>query len=143
MDLFERYNPRNRIYLTSIDDHGESSPGSTIRMLLCDARGRLTVEDIKTATYEAILSLIELLSDKGSSCASLCLDGGRGGRKSCVLEIREKEAKSLDSLLHTINETAEFVPQLEAIIRLGRNKTRGLKWRKGQGEGIYIIDTGD
>jgi hypothetical protein len=142
MSLFERFNPWDRVYLTQIEDNEELLAENRSRMLLCDARGVLTVGDIETSIYKEMLGWIEQLSENGRSCASLCLE--RGGEKvSYVIEIDQAQATALDSLLYAFYETKKvpeyLVPHLAEIIRLGRQKTSLLGRLKGQAEGIYPI----
>lgn len=112
-------------------------------MLLCDARGALTAGDISTATYEAILGRIKQLGEEDKSCASLCLDCGRGEKASYVMEINQAQAVALDKLLHAIYETqkvpGELVPHLAEIIRLGRQKIGRFSKLTGKAEGLHPI----
>ncbi|MFH0941506.1 MAG: hypothetical protein V1823_00545 [Chloroflexota bacterium] len=146
MALFEKYHPQDRIYLTSIDGPEEPPAAGRSRLLLCDARGSLTVGDISTATYEAILGRTKQLSEDGKSCASLCLDRGRGEKASYVLEIDQAQAVALDKLLHAIYETQkvpeELVPHLAEIIMLGRQKISRFRRLTGKAEGIHPIRSG-
>jgi len=143
MGLLDSYNPRDRIYLSSLEDPEEPPAENKTRMLFCDARGQLTAGEIDTTTYQVMLERIEELSEKGSSCASICLDHGRGKKKSYILEIRPEQAQVLEKLLQAINEILEvpgdLIPFLEEIIKTCRSKTKSVGFRKKQGDGIHAV----
>ena len=92
-DLFQGYNPDDRIYLTVVETPEGELPPDQLRMLLCDARGILKVTDITADFYQGLADRIDEVSGADVSSAAVSISLEPDLVQSYVIEVSADQAR--------------------------------------------------
>ncbi len=138
MRLLRRNKPNDVIFLMPVRMGGEKLPKGKIRMLYCDAKGKVYASMINRSVYRLARDDVEKMEINNRSCATIGLEIGPGNFAPTVVEISDEEATALS---HVLDHALKYgkVPDilrkyLIRIIKLGdpghkvvpvKNKKRG------------------
>jgi len=129
-DFFQGYNPGDYIYLTVVETSEGELPEGQLRMLLCDAKGILKVNDISTDFYQGLVDMIEEASGTDVSCAAVSISLDQDLSQSYVVEISVEQARALDAILHAVWDIKKipetYIGRLGKIIKLSRGRAEKL-----------------
>jgi len=129
-DLFQGYNPDDRIYLTVVETPEGELPPDQLRMLLCDARGILKVTDITADFYQGLADWIDEVSGADVSSAAVSISLEPDLVQSYVIEVSADQARALDAILHAVWDIKKipetYLGDLGEIIKLARRRAKKL-----------------
>ncbi len=136
MKLFHSNNPNDVIFLEPVRKTGEKLPKGKMRMLCCDAEGKVYAVIINTTVYKLAIDTIAKMEFSNKDYATLGLEIGPGNFLPLVVEIGPKEVWAMEHILDHARKSG-VIPdvlkkELQQIIKLGESGRKGKKAEKGR-----------
>jgi hypothetical protein len=139
MKLFRSNNPNDVIFLEPVRKTGEKLLKGKMRMLCCDAEGKVYAAIINTIVYKLALVSVAKVESKYQDYATLGLEIGPGNFLPLVVEIGPKEVWALEHILNHARKSGTIPDvlrkELRQIIKLGESG------RKAETRKTASIDT--
>ncbi len=134
MKLFRRKSPNGVVFLEIVRKTGEKLPKGKMRMLCCDAEGKVYAVIIHTTIYKLVMDRVAKMESSNKDYATLGLEIGPGNYLPSVVEIGTKEVWALERILDHARESG-VIPdvlkkELRQIIKLGESERKGEKAEK-------------
>ncbi len=123
MKLFRSNSPNDVIFLEPVRKTGEKLPRGKMRMLYCDAEGKVYTAIINTTVYKLAMDSVAKMESDNKDYATLGLEIGPGNFLPLVVEIGPKEVWILGHVLNHARRSG-VIPdvlkkELRQIIKLG------------------------
>ncbi|MFC2020854.1 hypothetical protein ACFLU1_03560 [Chloroflexota bacterium] len=136
MKLFGSKSPVDVIFLEPVRKAGEKLPRGKMRMLCCDAEGKVYASIINSTAYKLAMDSVSKMESKNKDYATLGLEVGPGNFLPLVVEIGPKEVIVLEYILDHARKSG-VIPdvlkkELQQIIKLGESGRKGKKAEKGK-----------
>ncbi len=124
MKLFGGHSPRDVIFLEPVRIAGEKLPRDKVRMLYCDAEGKVYAALIDKAVYKLAMDGVAGMESSNKEYATLGLEIGPGNFLPLVVEIGPGEVRALVNILDHARRSGR-IPDilknpLRQIIKLGQ-----------------------
>jgi hypothetical protein len=134
MKLFRSNSPNNVIFLEPVRKTGEKLPKGKMRMLCCDAEGKVYAAIINTTVYKLAMDSVAKMESGNKDYATLGLEIGPGNFLPLVVEIGPKEVWALEHILDHTRKSG-VIPdvlkkELRQIIKLGESGRKGKRAKK-------------
>ena len=134
MKLFRGNSPNDVIFLEPVRKTGEKLPNGKMRMLCCDAEGKVYAAIINTTVYKLAMDGVAKMESNNKDYATLGLEIGPGNFLPLVVEIGPKEVWALEHILDHARRSG-VIPdvlkkELRQIIKLGESGRKGKKAEK-------------
>ncbi len=129
MKLFGGHSPRDVIFLEPVRIAGEKLPRGKVRMLYCDAEGKVYAALIDKAVYKLAMDGVAGMESSNKDYATLGLEIGPGNFLPLVVEIGPGEVGALVNILDHARRRGR-IPDilkkpLRRIIKLGEAGRKG------------------
>ena len=123
MKLFRSNSPNDVIFLEPVRKTGEKLPKGKMRMLCCDAEGKVYAAIINTTVYKLAMDSVAKMESSNKDYATLGLEIGPGNFLPLVVEIGPKEVWVLEHILSHARRSG-VIPdilkkELRQIIKIG------------------------
>ncbi len=123
MKLFRSNSPNNVIFLEPVRKTDEKLPRGKMRMLCCDAEGKVYAAIINTTVYKLAMDGVAKMESNNKDYATLGVEIGPGNFLPLVVEIGPKEVWALEHILGHARRSG-VIPdvlkkELRQIIKLG------------------------
>jgi len=130
MGLFSRKTPGDVIFLMPVRLSGEETPRGQVRMLYCNAAGRVYTTVISRAVYDRARDGAARMERQNKPFATLGLDVGGGRFAAATVEVNSEEAWALEHILEHALERGR-VPDIvrkyvRPIIELGEPRREAI-----------------
>jgi hypothetical protein len=123
MQIFNRSKPRDVLFLMPVRMKNEKPNGGKVRMLYCDAKGKVYASPISRTVYESAYANALDMQSKGRSFATVGIEITPGDFLPTVVEINERELWALENISRHALKTGKLpdilVKHLRKIIRMG------------------------
>jgi len=134
MKLFRSDNPNDVIFLEPVRKTGEKLPKGKMRMLYCDAQGKVYASIINSMVYKLAMVDVAKIESNNKDYATLGLEIGPGNFLPLVVEIGPKEVWALEHILEHARKSG-VIPdllkkELRQIIKLGESGRKEKKAEK-------------
>lgn len=130
MKLFKSNGPRDVIFLEPVKMAGEKLPRGKVRMLYCDAEGKVYTTLIDRTVYKLALDSAGKMESSSKDYATLGLEIGPGNFLPLVVEISRGEVWTLEHILGHARRSGSIPDvlrkQLRQIIKLGESGRKGV-----------------
>jgi len=134
MKLFRSNSPNDVIFLEPVRKTGEKLPKGKMRMLCCDAEGKVYAAIINATVYKLAMDSVAKMESNNKDYATLGLEIGPGNFLPLVVEIGPKQVWALDGIVQHARKSG-VIPdvlkkELRQIIKLGESGRKGKKAEK-------------
>ena len=134
MELFRSNSPNDVIFLEPVRKTGEKLPRGKMRMLCCDAEGKVYAAIINTTVYKLAMDGVAKMESNNKDYATLGLEIGPGNFLPLVVDIGPKEVWALEHILDHARKSG-VIPdvlkkELRQIIKLGESGRKEKKAEK-------------
>jgi hypothetical protein len=123
MQIFNRSKPRDVLFLMPVRMKNEKPNGSKVRMLYCDAKGKVYASHISRSVYEAACANTLDIQNRGRPFATVGIETTPGDFLPAVVEINERELWALEHISRHALKTGKLpdilIKHLKRIIRTG------------------------
>ena len=119
-------NPKDRVYLTPVDQPEEPLTEDFTQILFCDSDGTLTTSPIETSLVELLEHSIKTLYRSGlKAVVAVCLEVAEGQSVSFCLKASKKEVATLGQIISSLPSETGIVPD-----KLKKNPSQIIKRAK-------------
>jgi hypothetical protein len=136
MRFFRSGSPNDAILLEPVRKVGEKLPKDKMRMLCCDAEGKVYAAILSTKVYKLAIDSMAKMESNNKDYATIGLEIGPGNFLPLVVEIGPKEVLVLEYILEHARKSG-VIPdvlkkELRQIIELGDSGRKGRKGKKAE-----------
>jgi hypothetical protein len=117
MQIFNRSKPRDVLFLMPVRMKNEKPNGSKVRMLYCDARGKVYASPISRAVYEAACANTSEMRNRHRPFATVGIETSPGDFLPTVVEINERELWALEHISRHALKTGKLPDILKKHLR--------------------------
>ncbi len=117
MGLFSRKTPGDVIFLMPVRLSGEETPRGQVRMLYCNAAGKVFTTVISRAVYERARDGAARMQRQNKPFATLGLDTGSGRYAAATVEVNAEEAWALEHILEHALESGRVPDIVRKYVR--------------------------
>ena len=118
MKLFRSNSPNDVIFLELVRKTGEKLPRGKMRMLCCDAEGKVYAAIINTTVYKLAMDGVAKMESSNKDYTTLGLEIGPGKFLPLVVEIGPKEVWALEYILDHARRSGVIPNVMEKDLRL-------------------------
>ena len=139
MQIFNRSKPRDVLFLMPVRMKNEKPNGSKVRMLYCDARGKVYASPISRSAYEAACVSSLEMRNRRRPFATTGIETTPGDFLPAVVEINERELWALEHISQHALKTGKLpdilIKHLRKIIRMGAIRRNTVISSSGRNKG--------
>jgi hypothetical protein len=117
MQIFNRSKPRDVLFLMPVRWKYEKPNGSKLRMLCCDAKGKVYAAPVRRTVYETAHASILDMRNRGRHFATVGIETTPGDFLPAVIEINERELWALENISEHALKTGKLPDILKKYLR--------------------------
>ena len=145
MKLFRSSSRKDVIFLQPVRKVGEKLPRDKMRMLCCDAEGKVYAAILNSAVYKLAMDSVAKMESNNKDYATLGLEIGPGNFLPLVVEIGPKQVWALDGIVQHARKSG-VIPdvlkkELRQIIKLGDSGRKGKKRAEKRKNALTVTPT--